>query len=163
MTGLSRSSLYTRISEGQFPHQISLGGKAVGWIEREVEAWLNARIEARPGSLNENPVNPVEESGSRSTVEDGETWIREDRGKTTRAISAQPLPFDPGQLHLMASQIYFHAESASFWLKLLPDIHIDHKRRARVANQRYTNSLPGTKERARHCASTRGASRSPRS
>lgn len=38
MTGLSRSALYTRIAERQFPHQISLGGKAVGWIEREVEA-----------------------------------------------------------------------------------------------------------------------------
>lgn len=45
-------------------------------------------------------------------------------------ISAQPLPLVPGQLHLVASQVYYHAESASFWPKLLPDVAIDHKKRA---------------------------------
>ena len=45
-TGLSRSTIYLRISEGSFPAPISLGGRAVGWIEAEVNDWLNRRIEA---------------------------------------------------------------------------------------------------------------------
>ena len=39
-TGLSRSSLYQRIAEGTFPRQISLGGRAVGWLESDIENWI---------------------------------------------------------------------------------------------------------------------------
>jgi prophage regulatory protein len=42
--GLSRSALYGRIKAGTFPAPISLGGKAVGWIESEIDTWLNAQI-----------------------------------------------------------------------------------------------------------------------
>jgi prophage regulatory protein len=45
-TGLSRSTIYLRISEGRFPRPVSLGGRAVGWIEMEVDDWLNQQIEA---------------------------------------------------------------------------------------------------------------------
>ena len=45
-TGLSRSTIYLRISEGSFPKPVSLGGRAVGWIEAEVNDWLNQQIEA---------------------------------------------------------------------------------------------------------------------
>ncbi len=44
-TGLSRSTLYLRISEGKFPRQVSLGARAVGWVDAEVEAWLAGQIE----------------------------------------------------------------------------------------------------------------------
>lgn len=44
-TGLSRSTIYLRISQGTFPRQISLGGRAIGWIEDEIEAWLLTQIE----------------------------------------------------------------------------------------------------------------------
>ena len=44
-TGLSRSTIYLRISEGCFPKPISLGGRAVGWIEAEIQDWLEQRIE----------------------------------------------------------------------------------------------------------------------
>lgn len=39
-TGLSRSSLYARISENQFPRQINIGPRAVGWVESEINDWL---------------------------------------------------------------------------------------------------------------------------
>jgi prophage regulatory protein len=42
--GLSRSTIYDRIKAGTFPASVSLGGKAVGWVESEVNAWLNAQI-----------------------------------------------------------------------------------------------------------------------
>lgn len=43
-TGLSRSTIYLRISEDRFPKSVSLGGRAVGWIESEIDAWLEQRI-----------------------------------------------------------------------------------------------------------------------
>lgn len=44
-TGLSRSTIYLRVSRGEFPTPVSLGGRAVGWIESEVNDWLSAQIE----------------------------------------------------------------------------------------------------------------------
>ena len=44
-TGLSRSTIYFQISEGRFPKPISLGIRAVGWLESDVDAWLAGRIE----------------------------------------------------------------------------------------------------------------------
>ena len=46
-TGLSRSTIYLRISRGTFPAPVSLGSRAVGWIEAEVHAWVTARIAQR--------------------------------------------------------------------------------------------------------------------
>jgi len=45
-TGLSRSTIYLRISEGRFPKPVSLGSRAVGGVEAEVNDWLNQQIEA---------------------------------------------------------------------------------------------------------------------
>ena len=44
-TGLSRSTIYLRVAEGSFPPPVSLGARAVGWIEAEVSDWLARRIE----------------------------------------------------------------------------------------------------------------------
>lgn len=52
-TGLSRSSIYARLRRNPkrpgdydptFPKPISVGAKAVGWIEAEVDAWITAQI-----------------------------------------------------------------------------------------------------------------------
>lgn len=44
--GLTRSPLYARIKDGTFPKPIRLGnGRAVGWIEAEIDAWLDDQIE----------------------------------------------------------------------------------------------------------------------
>ena len=42
---LSPSRLYALIAEGKFlpPFQLVPGGRAVGWLECEVDAWLRAR------------------------------------------------------------------------------------------------------------------------
>lgn len=45
-TGLSRSTIYLRVSNGKFPKPVSLGGRAVGWVEADIDAWLNRHIEA---------------------------------------------------------------------------------------------------------------------
>lgn len=43
-TGLSRSTIYLRMSEGLFPKPISLGGRSVGWIEAEVSEWIADKV-----------------------------------------------------------------------------------------------------------------------
>ncbi len=45
-TGLSRSTIYLRVSNDQFPKPVSLGGRAVGWVEADIDDWLNRHIEA---------------------------------------------------------------------------------------------------------------------
>jgi prophage regulatory protein len=44
-TGLSRSTIYARMAEGAFPKTISLGGRAVGWVEAEINDWISARVQ----------------------------------------------------------------------------------------------------------------------
>jgi prophage regulatory protein len=44
-TGLSRSKIYLRLSDGSFPRPVSLGARAVGWLESEVDAWIDRQIE----------------------------------------------------------------------------------------------------------------------
>lgn len=38
--GLSRSEIYRRIQAGTFVRPVSLGPRAVGWRESDVDAWL---------------------------------------------------------------------------------------------------------------------------
>ena len=47
MTGLSRSTLYLRMSEGGFPQSINLDGRAIGWLESEIQQWIQARVSER--------------------------------------------------------------------------------------------------------------------
>lgn len=44
ITGLKRSSIYKYINENAFPKPISLGARCVGWLESEINAWLQNRI-----------------------------------------------------------------------------------------------------------------------
>jgi len=46
-TGLARSTIYKYIAAGTFPKPVPLGGKSVGWVDEEVQAWVQARIEER--------------------------------------------------------------------------------------------------------------------
>ena len=45
LTGLSRSTIYQRIAQGTFPQAVNLGGRAVGWVEVEIQEWLMDRIQ----------------------------------------------------------------------------------------------------------------------
>jgi prophage regulatory protein len=47
-TGLSRSTIYEMIGRGEFPRQINLGPRAVGWVSDDVLDWIDFKIrEAR--------------------------------------------------------------------------------------------------------------------
>jgi prophage regulatory protein len=43
----SRANIYRLIHLGQFPRQIPLGGRAIGWLESEIEAWIAQRVQNR--------------------------------------------------------------------------------------------------------------------
>lgn len=46
-TGYKKTKIYEMISNESFPVPVQLGSRAVAWIESEVEAWMQKRIDAR--------------------------------------------------------------------------------------------------------------------
>jgi prophage regulatory protein len=52
-TTLGRSTLYTYMRDGKFPASVRLGDRHVGWVEAEVDGWLQARINARRNTQQE--------------------------------------------------------------------------------------------------------------
>lgn len=58
--GLSRSEIYRLISLRRFPRQIPLGERVRAWDSDEIQAWIQARIDARlpvvEGRGSDNPV-----------------------------------------------------------------------------------------------------------
>lgn len=44
-TGLSRSTIYRKISEGTFPPQVTVYPHAVRWSERAITAWIQSRLD----------------------------------------------------------------------------------------------------------------------
>jgi prophage regulatory protein len=45
VTGLGRSMIYQMEADQRFPKRVRIGTRAVGWLEGEVRAWLQKRIE----------------------------------------------------------------------------------------------------------------------
>ena len=45
VTGLGRSVIYELMADGEFPQQVPLHGRAVGWVESEIQKWILERIE----------------------------------------------------------------------------------------------------------------------
>ena len=50
MTGLSRSSIYLRVSTDEFPKPVKIGRRAVGWPEESIIAWQAKMMEAQDES-----------------------------------------------------------------------------------------------------------------
>lgn len=46
-TALARSTIYKYITLGIFPRPIDLGPNASGWLESEIQEWIQERIDAR--------------------------------------------------------------------------------------------------------------------
>jgi prophage regulatory protein len=52
-TGLARSTIYHHIKAGTFPRPVSLGPRAVGWLESDVNNWIAERVQiAQDDSAN---------------------------------------------------------------------------------------------------------------
>lgn len=46
-SGLSRSSVYSKMKDGTFPKPISLGARSVGWLDYEINEWIDSKKSAR--------------------------------------------------------------------------------------------------------------------
>lgn len=43
-TGLSKSAIYSKIKEGEFPMSIPIGSRTIAWVESDVDEWLQWRV-----------------------------------------------------------------------------------------------------------------------
>ena len=46
ITGMSRTWIYDAIQRGDFPKPVALGARAVGWLDSDVDAFIQARVDA---------------------------------------------------------------------------------------------------------------------
>lgn len=46
-TGLSKSSIHRLIARGQFPKQLKLSTRSSGWVEIEIDDWLDTKAKNR--------------------------------------------------------------------------------------------------------------------
>ncbi len=84
-SGLKRTMLYDLIAKEQFPKQVSLGARAVGWYENEVDEWVRNR-----DSANRHPERPSQ------TVTDGTETLPANHLPIKRARKAtEPNPAQP--------------------------------------------------------------------
>ncbi len=46
-TGLSRSTIYSLISRGEFPQKIQLATRSIGFLESEINDWIESKLSQR--------------------------------------------------------------------------------------------------------------------
>jgi prophage regulatory protein len=52
--GLKRSSIYALIAKDAFPKPIELSQRSRGWIEAEIDDWIESRVANRDTSMEVN-------------------------------------------------------------------------------------------------------------
>ena len=66
---LSRSSIYSKMAAGDFPAPISLGRRAVGWLESEVTSWIRSRVvSSRKDWFKRTPTTTVQHRGGMTNA-----------------------------------------------------------------------------------------------
>lgn len=46
-TSLSRSTIYEMMAQGRFPRPVKLNLRSNGWVESEINDWLDSRVAER--------------------------------------------------------------------------------------------------------------------
>jgi prophage regulatory protein len=60
-TGSTTSDIYEGMKAGTFPQSVPIGKCTVGWLESEVEAWIDSRVALRDQRLRES--GPAQRKG----------------------------------------------------------------------------------------------------
>ena len=60
--GLSRSSLYALMAENQFPKSVKISMRSVGWVESDLDDWVQNRIDIARAS---NPAESKSKGASK--------------------------------------------------------------------------------------------------
>lgn len=50
-TGLSKSAIYSKIKEGEFPVSVPIGSRTVAWLESDIDEWLEWRVQVRDRAM----------------------------------------------------------------------------------------------------------------
>jgi prophage regulatory protein len=124
-TGFSASTLYLRIAKGEFPRQVSLGARSVGWIEHEIDAWIAGRVHARPGA--EYETRCPEADGANRTRNDSPvqiapqlTMTSEHSPKTGRSKGNGNLSMpDLAQVEVIEANLYVDKRTGALWFQVL--------------------------------------------
>lgn len=58
----SRSTIYLKVSRGEFPQPHNLGARAVAWLESDIDEWIASRIDK---GRTFAPVAPAPGNGKR--------------------------------------------------------------------------------------------------
>src|SRR6185437_12743256 len=114
-TGLSKATLYKRIAAREFPRPISLGGRAVGWLQREVEGWISDRVLLRP-EVGYEVSDRMPEQGNRISGGLQKRTRQTGRGNVMSSciLSIKGAAPDPAQLHLVGTKVYFDRGTGNF-------------------------------------------------
>lgn len=96
-SGLKRTMLYDLIAKGQFPKQVPLGARAVGWYEDEVDEWVRNRDSAKrhpewPSlTVTDGTVTPPASDPHRRGAR-GATAVNPAQRKPSAAVARIPEP-----------------------------------------------------------------------
>jgi prophage regulatory protein len=72
-TGLGRSSIYEKMNNGLFPKSVSLGDRAVAWVDSEITDWVQDKIDQRDKYEQQAP-----NKGTKALTEtEVITWIKD--------------------------------------------------------------------------------------
>jgi prophage regulatory protein len=85
LTGLGTSTIYLKMSRGEFPRQIPLGEAAVGWSSREIESWLEAQCAKRDAG---DPWQQLGDSATRVVAKLGDQLDKRPRGHNAALAGA---------------------------------------------------------------------------
>jgi len=118
-TGFSRSTLYNKIAKNEFPHQVSLGARAVGWLKQEVDGWISERIRLRPNWATEISDDFREAAHAIPlTAQNRRIEFQRSIEPTVCVVPLGPDAPDLTQLHVVNTKLYFDRSTGNFWLKL---------------------------------------------
>lgn len=71
VTGLSKTSIYRMIAEGEFPRPVQLGKQAVGWKSSAIQQWNESReevpLDAGPWAVRREPAADLRAASGRRT------------------------------------------------------------------------------------------------
>ena len=124
-TGFSRSTLYLRIAKGEFPPQVSLGARSVGWVEAEVDAWIARKVNMRPAA-DSMAWLPAEELRAEMRIDRPTLTVPPDRKptrpgfatSTTNSRGNDAVP-DLAQLELIGTRVYVDKKTGTLWFQVL--------------------------------------------
>jgi prophage regulatory protein len=124
-TGLSRTMLYDKIEKNEFPRQVPLGARAVGWYEEEIDSWIAKRAALR---TRQNPVYQGQQGAEEASAvsqksASGRILLQKELKTlpsryraTAKATEVENTPILT-RLELVSSKVYFDSATGTFWLE----------------------------------------------